>query len=75
MYSRRLHLPLSTKPEKMDEVEWNLFEKQVLGVVRLTLSKKVSHNVAKEKTTAGMMKILSDMYEKPSTNNKVFLMK
>ena len=41
----------------------------------MTLSKNVAHNVAKEKTTAGMMKVLSDMYEKPSANNKVFLMK
>ena len=59
----------------MDDGEWNLLGRQVLGVVRLTLSKNVAHNVAKEKTTAGLMKVSFDMYEKPSANNKVFLMK
>ena len=74
LYGKKLHQPLSEKPEKMDEAEWNLLDRQVLGVIRLTLSKNVAHNVAKEKTTAGMMKVLTDMYEKPSANNKVFLM-
>ena len=41
----------------------------------MTLSKNVAHNVAKEKSTMGLMKGLSDMYEMPSVNNKVFLMK
>ena len=59
----------------MKDDEWNLLDRQVLGVIRLTLSKNVAHNVAKEKTTAGLMKALSDMYEKPSANNKVHLMK
>ena len=29
----------------------------------------------KEKTTVDLMKALSSMYEKPSANNKVYLMK
>ena len=33
------------------------------------------HNVVKEKTTSDLMKALSSMYKKPSTNNKVHLMK
>ena len=41
----------------------------------MTLTKNVAHNVATEKTTVGLMKVLLDMYEKPSANNKVFLMK
>ena len=75
LYGKKLHLPLGEKPEKMDDGEWNLLDRQVLGVVHLMLSKNVAHNVAKEKTMAGLMKVLSDMYEKPSANNKVFLMK
>ena len=35
----------------------------------------MTHNVAKEKTIKGLMKVLSNMYEKPSANNKVYLMK
>ena len=33
------------------------------------------HNVVKEKTTVDLMKALSSMYENPSANNKVYLMK
>ena len=46
-----------------------------MGVIQLTLSRLVAHNVVKEKTTVDLMKALSSMYEKPSANNKVYLMK
>ncbi|RVW12059.1 Retrovirus-related Pol polyprotein from transposon TNT 1-94 [Vitis vinifera] len=76
LYGRKLHLPLlGTKPESMKVEEWALLDRQVLGVIRLTLSRSVAHNVVKEKTTADLMKALSGMYEKPSANNKVHLMK
>jgi len=39
------------------------------------VSRSVVHNVVKEKTIVGLMDALSDMYEKPSANNKVHLMK
>ena len=53
---RKLHLPLlGTKSESMKAEE--LLDRQVLGVIRLTLSRSVAHNVVKEKTTANMMKI------------------
>ena len=41
----------------------------------MTLSKNMTHNVAKVKTIVGMMQALTDMYEKTSTNYKVYLMK
>ena len=66
---------LGTKPESMKAEECALLDRQVLGVIRLTLSKSVAHNVVKEKTIADLMKALSSMYEKPSTNNDVHLMK
>ena len=76
LYGRKLHLPLlGEKPEAMKAEEWALLDRQVLGVIRLTLSRSVAHNVVKEKTTADLMKALSGMYEKPSANNKVHLMK
>uniref|UniRef100_A0A0D3AD50 Reverse transcriptase Ty1/copia-type domain-containing protein n=1 Tax=Brassica oleracea var. oleracea TaxID=109376 RepID=A0A0D3AD50_BRAOL len=56
LYGKKLHQPLNKKPEKMDQDEWELLDRQ-------------------EKTTEGLMKVLSDMYEKPSANNNVFLMK
>ena len=59
----------------MKAEEWALLDRQILGVIRFTLSKSVAHNVVKEKTTTNLMKALSSMYEKPSTNNKMHLMK
>ena len=50
-------------------------DRQVLGVIRLTLSKNVTHNIAKERTIVGMIQALAEMYEKPSANNNVYLMK
>ena len=35
----------------------------------------VARNVVKKKTTEDLIKALSSMYEKPSANNKVYLMK
>jgi hypothetical protein len=76
LYGKKLHLPLlGKKPDKMEDAEWAFLDRQVLGVIRLTLSRSVAHNVVKETTTVGLMTALSGMYEKPSANNKVHLMK
>ena len=45
-----------------------------LRVDRLMLSKNVTFNIIKEKTTSDLLKALSNMYEKPSSMNKVYLM-
>ena len=72
LYGRKLHLLLlGTKPEAMKAEEWALLDRQVLGVIRLTLSKSVAHNIVKEKTITDLMKALSGMYKKPSTNNTI----
>ena len=76
LYGKKLYLSLlGRKPDSMEEEEWSLLDRQVLGVIRLTLTRSNAHNVMKEKTTVDLMKALSSMYEKPSTNNKVYLMK
>ena len=59
----------------MKDEKWALLDKQVLGVIRLTLSRSFAHNVVKEKIIADLMKALSGMYEKPLPNNNVHLMK
>ena len=39
LYGRKLHMPfLGTKHESMKAEEWALLDRQVLGVIRLTLS-------------------------------------
>ena len=59
----------------MKDEDWNLLDRQVLGVIRLTLSRSVTHDVVKERTTVDLMKALTSMYEKPLANNQVYLMK
>ncbi|GJW07072.1 retrovirus-related pol polyprotein from transposon TNT 1-94 [Tanacetum coccineum] len=49
------------------------WHKMALGVVRLSLAKNVAYNVVNEKTTYDLFKALSNMYEKPSALNKMFL--
>lgn len=55
-------------------MDWDLLDHQVLGMVRLTLVRNVIFNIVKEKTIADLIKTLSNMYEKPSVSNKVYLM-
>ena len=44
-------------------------------MIRLILSRSIAHNVTNKKTFAELMAAFSGMYEKPSANNKVHLMK
>ncbi|CAJ2648559.1 unnamed protein product [Trifolium pratense] len=76
LYQKKLYQPLSgKKPDDMKQEDWVLLDRQALGVIRLTLAKNVAFNIVNETTTAGLIKALSDMYEKPSAANKVYLMR
>ena len=76
LYEKKLYLPLlDEKSESMSAADWTLLDMQVLDVIRLTLSRSVTHNVTKKKTTTELMAALSEIYEKSSANNKVHLMK
>ena len=63
------------KPEKMKDDEWAALDRKALAVIRFTLAKSVAFNILKETTACGLMKALSNMYEKPSASNKVFLIR
>ena len=76
LYQKDLHEPLTgVKAESMTEEKWKLKDCQDLGLLRLTLSRNVAFNIVKEKTTSGLLKALSNMYEKSSAMNKVYLMR
>jgi len=66
---------LGDKPEKMSDVEWTGLYWKVMSVIRLSLTKNVAFNILKEKITKGIMEALSNMYEKSSAANKVFLIR
>jgi len=59
----------------MEQLEWDLLDRQTLGVIRLTLAKNVAFNIMNENKTVNLMKALSNMYEKPSAANKVYLIR
>ncbi|KAD3336468.1 hypothetical protein E3N88_31987 [Mikania micrantha] len=63
------------KPDKMEQADWELKDKKARAVITLALAKSVAFNIMKETTASGMMKALSNMYEKPSAANKVFLIR
>jgi hypothetical protein len=78
LYQKDLFLQLggiAKKPMTMKDEEWEVFDRKALGTIRLSLEASVSFNISKEKTTKEMMDALAKLYEKPSTYNKVFLMK
>ena len=57
LYGKKLQLPLlREKLETMKDEKWALLDRQVLGVIKLTLSRSFAHNVVKEKTIADLMK-------------------
>ncbi|GJX25153.1 hypothetical protein Tco_0231449 [Tanacetum coccineum] len=59
----------------MKQEDWALLDRQALGVVRLSLAKNIAVNIVNEKNTFGLLKDLSNMYEKPSALNNVFLIR
>lgn len=76
LYQKDLRKPLTeVKPDSMTEEQWKIKDRQALGMIQLTLTKNVAFNIVKENTTAGLMKALSNLYEKPSAMNKVYLMR
>jgi hypothetical protein len=78
LYQKDIFLPLGgieRKPTTMKDEEWEVLDKKALGKIWLSLAASVAFNILKEKTMKEMMDALDKVYEKPSTSNKVFLMK
>ena len=76
LYQKKLYLPLTgQKPTDMGQAKWDLLDRQTLSVIWLTLAKNVAFNIMNENTTVDLMKALSNMYEKPSAANKVYLIR
>ena len=76
LYQKDLHEALlGVKTDTMTMEQWKLKDRQALGMIQLTLSRNVAFNIIKEKKTSDLLKALSNMYEKPSIMNKVYLMR
>ena len=78
LYQKDLYLPVGGKtkqPATMMDEEWEVLDRNALGEIQLFLASSVDFNMSKEKAMEGVMSSLAKLYEKPSTSNKVFLMK
>ena len=77
-YTWNLYLPLDgkvLKPKEMSDGEWGILDRKALRAIRLSLAWMVAFNVSREKTALDLMTDLSEIYEKLSFSNRVFLMK
>lgn len=75
LYQKKLQEPLlNQKSVKKSQEEWELLKRKAPWVIHLILVRNVTFNIIKEKMVVDLMKPLSNMYEKSSTLNKVFLM-
>uniref|UniRef100_A0A251T759 Putative zinc finger, CCHC-type n=1 Tax=Helianthus annuus TaxID=4232 RepID=A0A251T759_HELAN len=73
-----LDVVLEEKPAGMDkaaEAIWNSKDKKARGEITLALTRSIAFNIMKETTARDMLEALSNMYEKPSAGNRVFLMR
>ena len=59
----------------MTNEEWEILDKKALGSIQLCLTPSVALNITKVKMTKKLMKTLEKLYEKPSSSNKLFIMK
>lgn len=75
LVQKDLDAVLGEKPEAMTQAQWENLDKKAKAFIRLALSKDVAFNILKETSTKGIMEALSNMYEKPSAANKVFLIR
>ncbi|VFR02781.1 unnamed protein product [Cuscuta campestris] len=76
LYHKDLYQTLSGENlEKMSDIDWTIFDRKALGVVRLSLAKSVFFNIVNGTTRHGIMKAFPNMYDKPSTLKNVFSIK
>jgi hypothetical protein len=77
LYQKDLFLPLGgivRKSTAMKDEEWEVLDRNALGMISMSLEASVDLNILKEKTMKELMDVLVKLYEKPLVFNKVFLM-
>jgi hypothetical protein len=78
LYQKDLFLQLGgieNNSMAMKDEEWEVIERKTLGTIRVSLEASTDFNILKKKTTKKPMDALAKLYEKPSSSNKVFIMK
>lgn len=63
------------KPQDMSQFDWDKLDMQALLAIRRTLARSVKDKVKSKTTSIGIMKALSEKYEKPRAVQKLNMMK
>ncbi|KAI3713578.1 hypothetical protein L1987_72159 [Smallanthus sonchifolius] len=72
---RDLDVVLEEKTDNISQDVWDSKDKKAKAAITLSLTRSVAFNIMKETTARGMITALSNMYEKPSGANKMFLLR
>ena len=78
LYQKDLWKPLEGKAKNQGTItneDWEILDRKALGTIWLCLAPSITFNISQAKMTVELMDTLAKLYEKPSTLNKVFLMK
>ena len=78
LYQKDLWKPLKGKAKRQGTItdeDWEILDRNTLEYIQFFLVLFVKFNISKEKMTIELMETLAKLYKKPSTLNKVFLMK
>lgn len=60
---------MGEKPIGISEIDCNMLNKNILGMVRLSLLRNIIFNIVKELTTTSLIEALTNMYENFSVIN------
>jgi hypothetical protein len=74
LYKKDIYILLGGKEKQlmsMKDEEWEVLDKNALGMIWLCLETSVAFNISKENTMEDLMEAFLNLYEKPSTSNKV----
>ncbi len=78
LYMKYLHEPIEGKevrPADLDDKKWAQFSQMAMSTIRLQIDQSVYHHVAKESRVDVLQRKLEIIYEQPTAQNKVSLMK
>ena len=78
LYIKDLHEPIEgdeVKPADIDDKKWAQLNQKAVGTIRSWIDQSVYHHVAKESKADVLWRKLEIIYEQPTAQNKVNLMK
>ena len=72
---KKVHRALKERLASMSNEDWEALNEEAIANIRMCLSMDVACTVANETTAVKLMEALTNRYEKPTANNKAYLLK